>query len=129
LAGTVDTRTNDITTAAEWSNRQGVVRVAYDGSLFANATDTLVWDNPLRITDQTHPSASAGNGSSQGRLPLWPDSSAHTVSGSGSVNLPAPQPWDGLPLARDLAAGRATAAAHHQHRHPAHSAAAHDGRG
>jgi MtrB/PioB family decaheme-associated outer membrane protein len=90
LAGTVDTRTNDITTAAEWSNRQGVVRVAYDGSLFANATDTLVWDNPLRITDQTHPSAySAGNGSSQGRLPLWPDSSAHTVSGSGSVNLPA----------------------------------------
>ena len=90
LPVTLDTRTNDVSTAAEWSNRQGAIRVAYDGSFFANAVDTLVWDNPLRITDQTHASAySAGNGSSQGRMPLWPDSSAHTVSASGSVNLPA----------------------------------------
>ena len=90
LPVTVDTRTNDVSTAAEWSSGRGTVRVAYDGSFFANAVDTLVWDNPLRVTDQTHSSAySAGNGSSQGRLSLWPDSSAHTFSASGSANLPA----------------------------------------
>jgi MtrB/PioB family decaheme-associated outer membrane protein len=89
LPVTIDTRTNDITTAAEWSSPRGMVRVAYDGSFFANAVDTVIWDNPLRITDQTHPNAySTGDGSSQGRLALWPDSSAHTVSASGSLNLP-----------------------------------------
>ena len=90
LPVTVDNRTNEISTAAEWSNRRGAIRLAYDGSFFANAVDTLLWDNPLRITDQTHPSAySAGNGSSQGRMPVAPDSSVHTVSASGSVALPA----------------------------------------
>jgi hypothetical protein len=54
--------------------------------MYNNAVDTLVWDNPLRITDQV---SGSGNGPSQGRLPLWPDSSAHTVSASGSLNLPA----------------------------------------
>ena len=90
VAATLDHRTNDLTTAAEWSNRRGMVRVAYDGSWFANSVETLTWDNPLRITDQTHSSAySAGDGSSQGRMTLWPDSSAHTVSASASVALPA----------------------------------------
>jgi len=90
LPVTVDNRTNEVSTAAAWSNRKGAVRVGYDGSFFANAVDTLVWDNPLRVTDQTTSSAYvAGNGSAQGRMPLWPDSSAHTVSATGSVNLPA----------------------------------------
>jgi MtrB/PioB family decaheme-associated outer membrane protein len=90
LPATVDDRTNDITTAAEWSNRRGSVRVAYDGSFFANSVDTLVWDNPLRLTDQTHSRAySTGDGSSQGRMPFWPDSSAHTVSAAGTLALPA----------------------------------------
>jgi hypothetical protein len=67
-----------------------MVRVAYDGSWFNNDVEALVWDNPLRVTDQTHASAySAGDGSSQGRMALWPDSTAHTVSASGSVALPA----------------------------------------
>jgi len=90
LPVTVNQRTNDVTTAAEWSNRRGMVRVAYDGSWFGNAVETLMWDNPLRVTDQTHPNAySTGDGSSQGRMVLWPDSTAHTVSASGSIALPA----------------------------------------
>jgi MtrB/PioB family decaheme-associated outer membrane protein len=87
---TLDHRTHDVTTAAEWSNQRGMVRVAYDGSWFDNKVETLIWDNPLRFTDQTHPNAySTGDGSSQGRMALWPDSTAHTVSVSGSVALPA----------------------------------------
>jgi MtrB/PioB family decaheme-associated outer membrane protein len=58
-----------------------MVRVAYDGSWFANADETLIWDNPLRLTDVI-------DGPSQGRMALWPDSTAHTVSAAGSVSLP-----------------------------------------
>ena len=87
---TLDTRTNDVNAAAEWSNPRGMVRLAYDGSWFDNHAGTLIWDNPLRVTDQTYPGAySAGDGSSQGRMALWPDSTAHTVSASGSLALPA----------------------------------------
>lgn len=83
-------RTNDVNTTAEWSTRRGMVRVAYDGSWFNNDVEALVWDNPLRYTDQTHPSAySAGNAASRGRMAMFPDSSSHTVSAAGSVALPA----------------------------------------
>ena len=86
----LDTRTNDVNVAAEWSNPRGLVRLAYDGSWFDNHAGTLVWDNPLRVTDQTYPGAySAGDGSSQGRMTMWPDSTAHTVSATGSMALPA----------------------------------------
>ena len=87
---TVNDRTNDLATAGEWSNRRGMVRLAYDASWFSNAVETLVWDNPLRLTDQTVSNAYiSGLGSSQGRMALWPDSTAHTVTASGSLALPA----------------------------------------
>jgi MtrB/PioB family decaheme-associated outer membrane protein len=89
VAVPVEHRTNDLRAAAEWSNERGMARLAYDGSWFDNSAETLIWDNPLRFTDQTHASAySAGNASSQGRMALWPDSTAHTVSASGSLALP-----------------------------------------
>ena len=86
---TLNHRTNDLAAAAEWSNPRGMMRLAYDASWFENGADTLVWDNPLRVSDQTHSSAySTGDGSSQGRMALWPDSTAHTVSAAGSLALP-----------------------------------------
>ncbi|HEV8396234.1 MAG TPA: MtrB/PioB family decaheme-associated outer membrane protein [Vicinamibacterales bacterium] len=85
----LDRRTNDVTAAAEWSNPRGSARLAYDGSWFDNGIEALVWDNPLRFTDTTTANAySTGLASSQGRMSLWPDSSAHTVSGSGTLTLP-----------------------------------------
>jgi len=85
----LDRRTNDVTAAAEWSNPRGSARVAYDGSWFDNGIEALVWDNPLRFSDTTNATAySTGLASSQGRMSLWPDSSAHTVSGSGTLTLP-----------------------------------------
>ena len=90
LAAPIDDRTNDVNATAEWSNRKGMVRVAYDGSWFNSAADSIVWANPLRITDRTYSRAYiGGDASSQGRMPLWPDSTAHTVSTAGSIALPA----------------------------------------
>jgi MtrB/PioB family decaheme-associated outer membrane protein len=86
---TIDRRNNDVSASAEWSNPRGMVKIGYDGSWFDNRIDTLVWDNPLRATDTTNANAySTGIGASQGRMSLWPDSTAHTVSGSGSIALP-----------------------------------------
>jgi hypothetical protein len=61
--------------------QRALARVAYDGSWFSNAVESLTFDNPLRVTDD--PAAPA-----QGRMALWPDSTAHTVSAAGSVAFP-----------------------------------------
>ena len=87
---TIDHRIHDVATEAEWSSPRGMARVGYNGSWFNNGVEALIWDNPLRFTDQTHASAySTGDASSRGRMALFPDSSSHTVSAAGSVVLPA----------------------------------------
>ena len=48
-----DSRTNDFTLGAEWTNNRSMVSVAYNGSWFDNLDDTLVWDSPLRLDDST----------------------------------------------------------------------------
>ena len=78
----IDHRTNDVNVTAEWSTERAMARLAYDGSWFNNDVETLIWDNPLRLTDLAATP-------SQGRMALWPNSTAHTVSAAGSVVLPA----------------------------------------
>jgi MtrB/PioB family decaheme-associated outer membrane protein len=82
LAVPIDTRTTDLGLGLEWAGSRGSARVGYDGSFFRNTLETLVWDNPLRITD------SPTLGPLQGRESLWPDSDMNTGSVSGLVNLP-----------------------------------------
>jgi MtrB/PioB family decaheme-associated outer membrane protein len=89
VAAPVDWRTTDLNTAVEWGNGQGLLRLAYDGSWFRNGVQTLVWDNPIKFTDSTYATAYvAGDGTSQGRMALWPSSTVHTVSASGAWKLP-----------------------------------------
>jgi MtrB/PioB family decaheme-associated outer membrane protein len=71
-----DSRTNDFTVGAEWTNMRQMIRVAYDGSWFDNLDDTLVWDSPLRLADST-------SAPGRGRTALWPSNSAQTVSIGG----------------------------------------------
>ena len=71
-----DSRTNDFTVGAEWTNTRNMLRVAYDGSWFDNLDDTLIWDNPLRLDD-------ASNAPGHGRTALWPSNSSQTVSIGG----------------------------------------------
>jgi MtrB/PioB family decaheme-associated outer membrane protein len=83
LAVPIDTRTTDLGATIEWTNARGLLRLGYDGSFFRNATDTLVWDNPLRVADS--PTA----GPAQGRMALWPDSDLHAGTLLGVLKLPA----------------------------------------
>lgn len=76
-----DSRTNDLSMGAEWTNDRAMVRVAYDGSWFDNRADTLVWDSPLRAD------AIAG-GPNQGQMALWPTNDAQTVSAAGYWKFP-----------------------------------------
>jgi hypothetical protein len=71
-----DSRTNDFTVGAEWTNNRTMFRVGYNGSWFDNLDDTLVWDSPLRLTDST-------SAPGRGRMALWPSNSAQTVSAAG----------------------------------------------
>lgn len=65
----LDYRTDAVTTAAEWSTDRGMARLAYDGSWFNNDVEALIWDNPLRFTDQTYASGYVGeDAASQGRM-------------------------------------------------------------
>jgi MtrB/PioB family decaheme-associated outer membrane protein len=90
LPGPVDHRTTDLGAALEWSNAKGVVKVGWDGSWFHNNMPTLVWDNPIRATDFTYASAySPGDGTSQGRMDLWPDTSMNMLSATAAYKLPA----------------------------------------
>ena len=89
VAAPIDHRTTDIGASLEWANSKGMARVGYDGSWFNNSIPTLTFDSPYRVTDSTNASAYvAGNGTSQGRMAMWPDSMANTVSGAASYNLP-----------------------------------------
>ena len=83
LPGPVQTRTTDLRLGVEWANERGSARLGYDGSFFKNDIETLVWDNPLRITD------SPTLGPAQGRMTLWPDSTLNAGTASGTLNLPA----------------------------------------
>jgi MtrB/PioB family decaheme-associated outer membrane protein len=83
LAAPVDTRTTEFGAAAEWTNNTGEIRIGYDGSFFRNGVGTLLWDNPLRVTDS--PTA----GPVQGRESLWPNSDLNAGSISGLLKLPA----------------------------------------
>jgi len=84
----IDRRANDLTAAAEWRVSRGSARLAYDGSFFNNNIEAVVWDNPLRFSDANGSTGyTAGNLAGQGRMSLWPDSTAHTVSGSWSMPL------------------------------------------
>ncbi len=92
IALPIDHRTTDLTTVAEWASRAGSFRVGYFGSWFDNRISTLVWDNPLALTDSTDTTTAAlysGRGPSQGRMPLSPNSTLHTVDVSGGYRLPA----------------------------------------
>jgi MtrB/PioB family decaheme-associated outer membrane protein len=82
LAGPLDHRTTDLSGVVEWGSERGTLRAGYDGSFFTNNVQTLVWDNPMFVTD------SPTDGSSQGRQALWPDSSTNGFSVTAAYNLP-----------------------------------------
>lgn len=76
----IDYITQAVTLSAEYARRRWGVQFAYRGSLFSNQVGQLIWDIPFRTTD-------ASNASSQGRLDLYPNNSAHSFSVAGAFNV------------------------------------------
>jgi MtrB/PioB family decaheme-associated outer membrane protein len=69
-------RTNDLDVGVEWVSTRAMIRAAYDASWFDNQDDTLLWDNPLQLTDTT-------TAPGHGRMALWPANSRQTLSTAG----------------------------------------------
>ncbi len=69
-------RTNDMDVGVEWASTRAMIRAAYDASWFDNQDDTLLWDNPLQLTDTT-------SAPGHGRMALWPSNSRQTLSTAG----------------------------------------------
>ena len=76
----IDYRTHRVKAGAEYGNRLWGIQATYMGSIFKNNVDTLVWDNPFRVSD-------AVGAASRGQLDLYPDNVAHSVSLAGALNL------------------------------------------
>jgi MtrB/PioB family decaheme-associated outer membrane protein len=82
-----NSRANDLTIGAEWTNQKSMRRVAYDGSWFQNHDGTVVWDSPLRLTDALEAGSSTDGFPGHGRMAMWPSNTAQTVSFGGYTKL------------------------------------------
>ncbi len=82
-----NSRANDLTIGAEWTNQKSMLRVAYDGSWFQNHDGTVVWDSPLRLTDALDPASPTDGFPGHGRMAMWPSNTAQTVSFGGYTKL------------------------------------------
>ena len=77
----IEQRTSDMNAALQWADRGRLLQVAYHGSFYDNAVQAFVWDSPLALSDLP------GN-PGQGRMAIFPSSTAHTVSAMGALPLP-----------------------------------------
>jgi len=78
----IDQIVHDFRLTAELAREEWQLQLSYNLSVFENDVDVLIWDNPLRVTDN------ATLGSARGRMDLAPDNIAHTWNLTGAVNLP-----------------------------------------
>lgn len=103
----LDNRTNDFNAGLEWANREGMVRVAYEGSFFANNIQTLTWDNPVRLTDFNNgrlpplgpydrSAYSNGNGPARGQMALAPSNTMNAVGITALYKMPAHTTINGM---------------------------------
>jgi hypothetical protein len=98
----LDNRTNDIDLGMQWGSDQGMIRIAYDRSMFNQNISSVTWDNPIRLTNFNDgqpvsatdgpwdPSAySNGNGAATGRLAMPPSNTFDMFSMTALAKLPA----------------------------------------
>jgi MtrB/PioB family decaheme-associated outer membrane protein len=86
LAAPLDDRKTDINVSADWANERGTFSVGYARSQYDNNVTTLVYDNPLRLTD-VQLTATTGT-SSRGTRAYWPNNNLNTFSTGGSIKMP-----------------------------------------
>jgi MtrB/PioB family decaheme-associated outer membrane protein len=102
LAEPIDYQTYNIELGGEYAANGWSVGLKYNGSIFNNLHSSIVWDNPMNLSNSnpitgalTGPCLNSavlnyatGAGSCQGRLDLYPNNQAHTITLSGAATLP-----------------------------------------
>ena len=78
----VDYRTHSVAAGMQWAGEKVQANLAYAGSYFRNAIDTLTWDYPLAVDP---PSLQ------RGRMDLYPDNNLHNLK----LDLSSALPWRG----------------------------------
>ena len=90
----IEYRTEDWGLSAEFAQPWGLIRGAAHYNTFDNEVDSLLFDNPFRVTDSTDanayqaPGSASVNGPTRGRVDLSPDNEA--VTGSLGVMFKIP---------------------------------------
>lgn len=80
----IDYKTTNIDLNAEYSKKWGTIVAGLAFSNFENNLQTLIWDNPFRLTDNPAGSYIHGDSSAFGRLALSPSNSANQFYFKGS---------------------------------------------
>lgn len=81
LPAPINYRTQNFELKTEYATKTYQLQLGYSLSAFDDKYSALVWDNIFSATD------SVGD-SSRGRLALYPDNMAHSISFNGAYNLP-----------------------------------------
>ena len=77
----MDDRTTDLKGTVEFANDKGLVALSYGASWFENNRPTVMFDNPMRVTD-------ISAGASKGLTPLWPSNQMFSYNVTGGYRLP-----------------------------------------
>ncbi len=89
----IDYDTIDAELTGEWTGKASAIRFGYRQSRFDNANNSMLWDNPWRLTDSTDasayqaPSSSSIAGSSKAQAALAPDNGLDTLFASGNFRI------------------------------------------
>jgi MtrB/PioB family decaheme-associated outer membrane protein len=87
----IDDRTTIIDGHLTFFKRWGTFRAGYCQSIYDNEIETLTWDNPFRLTDQTFsapaPAYVNGNAGARGLMSLPPSNAAGKFYADGTFNL------------------------------------------
>jgi MtrB/PioB family decaheme-associated outer membrane protein len=100
LAEPINYQTHNIELGGEYAGKGWSLGLKYTASLFNNLNSTIVWDNPLNLSnsvggvlvgpcvDSAVYNNAIGTGPCRGRLDLYPSNQAHTFTLSGAAALP-----------------------------------------
>jgi len=93
LVEPLDYQTHNIELGSEYAGKGWTLGLKYNASLFHNNVSTLTWDNPLNTTGvgsgcTDSATYAAGTGPCRGRFDLYPSNQAHTLTLTGTANLP-----------------------------------------
>jgi MtrB/PioB family decaheme-associated outer membrane protein len=100
LAEPIDYQTHNIELGGEYAGSGWSLGLKYTASLFHNANSSIVWDNPINLSnsvggvlvgpciDSAVYNPALGTGPCRGKLDLYPSNQAHTFTLSGAATLP-----------------------------------------